>query len=84
MANKSKNHNHVVSAHHSQKTRIEFRNVGEAVARLVRFGATLSDNGNVYIEKRVGLKVLGAVDYISNCETKTRAIFGKAPAKVAA
>jgi hypothetical protein len=69
---------------HKKSTRqpIRFNGVGDAVARLLRFGAAQAGN-NVYIEKRVGLKVIGAADYINNMAgdnpLATRAVFGKMP-----
>ena len=69
---------------HAAHSKPHFSCASDAVARLVRFGATVAPNGNIYIEKRVGLKVLGAVDYLNNvCHGKPTAIFGRAPEKAA-
>ena len=88
MSIKNKSHDHVQKHSNGPRSRLMFHSVSEAVARLVRFGATTTENGNVYIEKRVGLKVLGAFDYINtvakNAGHGPYAVFGKAPSKAAA
>jgi hypothetical protein len=76
-------HNHEQKRKRTARKTIMFRCVSDAADRLVHFGASQIGN-NIYIEKRLGLKVLGAADYINKLAADrpgaTRVIFGKAPA----
>ena len=80
-------HDHEQKRKRTAHKTIIFRGVGDAADRLVHFGAAVV-GGNVYIEKRIGLKVLGAVDYINKMAGDSpkamRAIFGKIPEKAKA
>jgi len=53
-----------------------FDSTKEAIQRLKRFGA-VEEHGVVYIQKPIGLKVLGAVDYLRKHEVFV--VFGKPP-----
>jgi hypothetical protein len=76
-------HAHTQKRVRRPKPRIYFDSPSEALARLKKFGAAQSESGTIYIEKRIGLKVLGAVDYLSKMRKKQRGvpmvIFGKCP-----
>jgi hypothetical protein len=58
------------------KKRVLFGCPADAVARLKKFGAKEHDRV-LYIENRVGLKVLGAVDYLKRCKGAPIVVFGK-------
>jgi hypothetical protein len=78
-------HNHEQKRKRIARKTIMFRGVSDAADRLIHFGAS-QIGSNIYIEKRLGLKVLGAADYINKLAADrpgaTRAVFGKAPTKV--
>ena len=60
-----------------KKARPVFNTIDDAVVRLKGFG-TKGENGKIfYLEKPVGLKFLGAVDYL--IKSKVTVIFDKKP-----
>jgi len=77
---KNQGHNHTQKRTRVARKKIIFSSVEDAVNRLKRFGAKES-NGVLYIKDRVGLKVLGAVDYLNSMRESNKKtpfiVFGK-------